>query len=149
MMKDKLQLDKNLLEKQLFWIEISFNECNKIGIKEEYSIEEFGKFETLCSRYSRGIDFLIRKIFRTLDEYEFENQGTLLDVVNNAHKRGLFDDIEKLRLMKDVKNTVVHEYIEDELADIFDEVLEYTEDLINIINTTLKYINKKSLINDK
>ena len=149
MMKEKLQLDKNLLEKQLFWIEISFNECSKIGIKEEYSIEEFGKFETLCSRYSRGIDFLIRKIFRTLDQYEFENQGTLLDVVNNAHKRGLFDDIEKLRLMKDVRNTVVHEYIEDELADIFDEVLEYTEDLINIINTTLKYINKKSLINDK
>lgn len=149
MMKDKLQLDKNLLEKQLFWIEISFNECSKIGTKEEYTIEEFGKFETLCSRYSRGIDFLIRKIFRTLDEYEFENQGTLVDVVNNAHKRGLFDDIEKLRLMKDVRNTVVHEYIEDELADIFDEVLEYTEDLINIINTTLKYINKKSLINDK
>ena len=84
-----------------------------------------------------------------MDEYEFENQGTLVDVVNNAHKRGLFDDIEKLRLMKDVRNTVVHEYIEDELADIFDEVLEYTEDLINIINTTLKYINKKSLINDK
>ena len=51
--------------------------------------------------------------------------------------------------MKDVRNAVVHEYIEDELADIFDEVLEYTEDLINIINTTLKYINKKSLINDK
>ena len=149
MMKDKLQLDKNLLEKQLFWIEISFNECSKIGTKKEYTIEEFGKFETLCSRYSRGIDFLIRKIFRTLDEYEFENQGTLVDVVNNAHKRGLFDDIEKLRLMKDVRNTVVHEYIEDELADIFDEVLEYTEDLINIINTTLKYINKKSLINDK
>lgn len=149
MMKDKLQSDKNLLEKQLFWIEISFNECSKIGTKEEYTIEEFGKFETLCSRYSRGIDFLIRKIFRTLDEYEFENQGTLVDVVNNAHKRGLFDDIEKLRLMKDVRNTVVHEYIEDELADIFDEVLEYTEDLINIINTTLKYINKKSLINDK
>ena len=149
MMKDKLQLDKNLLEKQLFWIEISFNECSKIGTKEEYTIEEFGKFETLCSRYSKGIDFLIRKIFRTLDEYEFENQGTLVDVVNNAHKRGLFDDIEKLRLMKDVRNTVVHEYIEDELADIFDEVLEYTEDLINIINTTLKYINKKSLINDK
>ena len=149
MMKDKLQLDKNLLEKQLFWIEISFNECSKIGTKEEYTIEEFGKFETLCSRYSRGIDFLIRKIFRTLDEYEFENQGTLVDVVNNAHKRGLFDDIEKLRLMKDVRNTVVHEYIEDELADIFDEVLEYTEDLINIINTTLKYFNKKGLINDK
>ena len=82
-----------------------------------------------------------------MDKYEFENQGTLLDVVNNAHKRELFDDIEKLRLIRCKK--FVHEYMEDELTDIFDEVLEYTEDLINIINTTLKYINTKGLINDK
>lgn len=143
MMIEKLKLDNELLKKQLFWIEISFNECNKIGIKNSYSIEEFGKLETLCSRYSRGIDFLIRKIFRTLDEYEFENQGTLVDVVNNAHKRGLFEDVEKLRIMKDVRNTIVHEYIEDELVDVFDEVLEYTEDLIEVINNTLSYIGKE------
>ena len=35
--------------------------------------------------------------------------------------------------MKDIRNTIVHEYIEDELVDIFDEVLEYTEKLILII----------------
>lgn len=140
MMKEKLLADKKLLEKQLFWIEISFNECSKIGIKKEYSVDEFGKFETLCSRYSRGIDFLIRKIFRTLDEYEFENQGTLVDVVNNAHKRGLFDDIDELRIMKDVRNTIAHEYIEDELVEVFDEVLGYTDTLMRIIHNTLHYI---------
>ena len=140
MMYKKLLQDKQLLKKQLSWIEISFNECRKIGIKKEYSIDEFGKFETLCSRYSRGIDFLIRKIFRTLDEYEFENQGTLVDVVNNAHKRGLFEDIEELRIMKDIRNTIAHEYIEDELVDVFEEVLLYTEKLIVIINSTLMYI---------
>ncbi len=142
MMHEKLLLDKELLKKQLFWIDISYNECKIIGIKDEYSIEEFGKLETLCSRYSRGIDFLIRKIFRTLDEYEFENQGTLVDVVNNAHKRGLFENIDELRIMKDVRNSIVHEYIEDELTQIFEEVLEYTEKLIDIIQATLKYIEK-------
>ena len=143
MMYEKLVNDFHLLQKQLFWIDISFSECTNIGIKEKYSIEEFGKFETLCSRYSRGIDFLIRKIFRTLDEYEFENQGTLIDVVNNAHKRGLFEDIDELRIMKDIRNTIVHEYIEDDLVEVFDEVLEYTAKLIHIINTTIKYIDKK------
>jgi hypothetical protein len=142
MMKNKLTEDKKLLEKQLFWIDISFSECSRIGIKTEYSIDEFGKFETLCSRYSRGIDFLIRKIFRTLDEYEFENQGTLVDVVNNAHKRGLFGDIEELRIMKDVRNTIAHEYIEDELREVFDEVLLYTSKLIFIIHNTLSYIQE-------
>ena len=142
MMKEKLLLDKQLLEKQLFWIDISYKECVKIGIKDKYSVDEFGNFETLCSRYSRGIDFLIRKIFRTLDEYEFENQGTLVDVVNNAHKRGLFESVDDLRIMKDVRNTIVHEYIEDELVEVFEEVLEYTAQLIQIINTTLKYIQE-------
>ncbi len=140
MMREKLLLDQQLLEKQLFWIDISYSECAKIGIKEQYSVEEFGKFETLCSRYSRGIDFLIRKIFRTLDEYEFENQGTLIDVINNAHKRGLFESVETLRIMKDVRNTIVHEYIEDALTEVFEEVLQYTEQLIQIMQTTLKYI---------
>ncbi|MBD3795906.1 MAG: hypothetical protein IE887_10955 [Campylobacterales bacterium] len=142
MIYEKLLEDKVLLEKQLFWIEISYKQCVEIGIKEQYSIEEFGRFETLCSRYSRGIDFLIRKIFRTLDEYEFENQGTLVDVVNNAHKRGLFEKIEELRIMKDVRNTIAHEYIEDELTEVFEEVLKYTGKLITIINTTLVYIEK-------
>jgi len=142
MMRQKLQQDADLLLKQLKWIEISYNECSQIGIKQDYSVEEFGKFETLCSRYSRGIDFLIRKIFRSIDEYEFENQGTLIDVVNNAHKRGLFEEIDELRLMKDIRNTIVHEYIEEDLVEVFDEVLEYTAKLIEIFNNTITYIVK-------
>jgi hypothetical protein len=149
MMREKLKQDRKLLEKQLFWVEVSFNECKKIGIKQKYSVEEFGKFETLCSRYSRGIDFLIRKLFRTIDEFEFENQGTLVDVVNNAHKRELFEDIEEMRIMKDIRNTIVHEYIVDALVEVFDEVLKYTEKLIIIINNSLDYIDTKCLADAK
>ncbi len=141
----KLRKDRELLQKQLFWIEISLDECTAIGIKPKYSVEEFGKFETLCSRYSRGIDFLIRKIFRSIDAFEFENQGTLIDTVNNAHKRGLIQDIEKLRIMKDVRNTIVHEYIEEALSEVFGEVLEYIKDLVAIMHDTLAYIDTKCL----
>ncbi|MCP4970113.1 MAG: capsule biosynthesis protein [Arcobacter sp.] len=44
--------------------------------------------------------------------------------------------------MKDIRNTIVHEYIEDELVDVFAEVLEYSEKLIIIIKNSLKYIQK-------
>jgi uncharacterized protein with HEPN domain len=67
-------------------------------------------------------------------------------VVNNAHKRGLFEDIDELRIMKDIRNTIVHEYIEDDLVEVFDEVLEYTVKLIDIINTTIKYIDEIRVI---
>jgi uncharacterized protein YutE (UPF0331/DUF86 family) len=148
-MLDKVKQDRKVLEKQLFWLEISFNDCKKIGIKADYTIEEFGKFETLCSRYSRGIDFLIRKLFRTIDQFEFENQGSLIDVVNNAHKRGLFENIDELRMMKDIRNTIVHEYIEDDLVDIFDEVFQYSEKLISLIKNSIIYIDTKCLKDDK
>ncbi len=126
MMLGKLLEDKKLLKKQLFWLEISYKECLNIGIKDDCTIDEFGRFDTLCSRYSKSIDFLIRKIFRSLDEYEFENQGTLIDVVNNAYKRELFESIEEIRIMKDTRNNIAHEYIEDDLKDIFEEVLQYS-----------------------
>lgn len=140
MIRQKLSEDEQLLEKQLSWLTISFEECSGIGIKEMYNVEEFGKLETLCSRYARSIDFLVRKIFRTLDAYEFEDQGTLVDVVNRAHKRGLVDDVEQLRIMKDLRNTIVHEYIEEELKDLFDEVLQYTAALMRMMQMTLHYI---------
>ena len=142
MIRSKLLYDKRLLEKQMQWLEVSLKECEIIGIKVHYGIDEFGKFETLCSRYARSIDFLIRKIFRTIDRYEFEADGTLIDVVNRAHKRGLIENIDELRLMKDIQNTIIHEYIEDELSEVFDEVLKYSKRLLFIMDRTKRYIDK-------
>ncbi len=140
MIKQKLIDDKELLNKQLDWLSYSLKECNDIGLKVTFTKDEFGKFETLCSRYSRTIDFLVRKMFRTIDEYEFENQGTLIDVVNHAYKRGLIEDMDQFRLMKDVRNTIAHEYIDDELYNVFGEVLSYVVVLISIVNRTMLYI---------
>ena len=46
MMHQKLLEDNKLLIKQLSWIEISFKECTRIGIKKDYTVDEFGRFET-------------------------------------------------------------------------------------------------------
>lgn len=134
-------LEKNIafLEKQIFWLDLSISECQEIGIKKEYTTDEFGRFETLCSRFARSIDFLVRKVWRSIDDYEFEQQGTLIDVVNNAHKRDLFDDIQEVRMIKEIRNDIVHEYIDDGLLDVLEDVLSFSEKLIFIMRTTLKY----------
>lgn len=49
--------------------------------------------------------------------------------------------------MKDVRNTIAHVYIEDNLTGVFSEVLFYTVKLITIIETTLKYMIKE--LNEK
>jgi len=103
-----------LLEKQVFWLDISYQQCLNIGVKNKYSI----------------------------DEFEFENQGTLIDVVNNAHKQNLFQNIDQLRLMKDMRNTIAHEYIEDQLVNVFADVLEYSNILLGIMDNTKQYMKK-------
>ncbi len=142
-MKALLEENIRLLQKQMDWLQISYEECQNIGLKQAYTVDEFGKFETLCSRFSRSIDFLIRKFLRTLDAYEFETQGTLVDVVNRAHKRGLFQDIDEIRTIKDIRNTIVHEYIEDELREVFDEMLRYTPKLLEFMSNTLHYAQER------
>ena len=107
MSMDNLLENRVLLEKQLFWLTHSFEEAKEIGLKPAYEISEFDSYENLCSRFSRMIDFLVRKIFRSIDAVEFENQGTLIDTVNHAHKRGLFENIETIRKIKDLRNDIL------------------------------------------
>jgi len=127
------------LEKQLFWLDYSYQQLKATSNTENLSIEQFNQFENLCSRYARTIDFLVRKYFRCLDDVEFENQGTLIDVVNNAHKRGLFLEIEVIRQIKDIRNEIVHEYLDDALQSVFSDVLKTTPDLLAIGRNSLRY----------
>jgi len=130
------------LEKQLFWLDYSYQQVKDLSTPENFSIEQFNQFENLCSRYARTINFLVRKVFRCLDDVEFENQGTLIDVVNHAHKRGLFEDIESIRQIKDIRNEIVHEYLDDALQSVFSDVLKTAPELIAIGRTTLVYVEK-------
>jgi hypothetical protein len=130
------------LKKQLEWLEYSFNKCTVIGLKENYSNEEFDVFETLSSRFARSIDFLVRRVFRSLDDVEFENQGTLIDVVNNAHKRGLFDSEDEIRTLKNIRNDITHEYVDEGLRALFGDIIKHTPDLIRIMKNTIAYGEK-------
>ena len=103
-------------------------------------------YENLSSRFTRTVDFLIRKVFRSIDDAEFEPQGTLIDVVNNAHKRNLFDNIEEFRAIKDLRNAIAHEYIDEELEKLFEDLLNYSSIVIKISKVTLRYIKNQSNI---
>lgn len=139
---DYLLENRRLLEKQLFWLRHSFDAVQRIGLKSEYEVSEFDSYENLCSRFSRMIDFLVRKIFRSIDAVEFENEGTLVDTVNRAHKRGLFENIDTVRQIKDLRNDIAHEYIDDALKDLFEEIIKLTPVLIEIAETTLQYTQR-------
>lgn len=75
--------------------------------------------EAFTGRFARSVDLLVNKVLRSLDRVELNSEGTLLDIINRAEKRGLVDHAEELREMKDVRNMMAHDYAGARAAEIF------------------------------
>src|ERR1700722_15363362 len=85
------------LEMAQQWMFRSFQQCEKIGISAGYKPEQFDHFENLCNRFRRASDILIQKVFRSIDQLEFTEGGSLIDALNRAQKRGLIDSLDQIR----------------------------------------------------
>jgi len=137
-----LKENVSILRDALRWLERSFNICTKIGSKENYRDEEFDNMETLASRFARVSDIVFQKLFRSIDQVELEDKGTLLDAVNRAHQRGIIESVDKMREIRELKNQIVHEYVKADLQNVFIDILEYTPLLTSISNNIFEYCKK-------
>jgi len=134
------------LEKSLNWLKRSYEKSKKVNLKSTLSEDEFDTMENLTSRYSRTVDLIISKIFRSIDAVELEDAGTLIDVVNRAEKRGLIESSNRLRELKDLRNEIVHEYETDDLADTFESVRNNVPEILSIAQNIKNYCLKKNYI---
>jgi uncharacterized protein YutE (UPF0331/DUF86 family) len=86
---------------------------------EGANARQFESVEAFSSRFARTVDLLVNKVLRSLDRMELLPQGTLLDVVNRAEKRGFIQRAADLREMKDLRNIIAHDYAGAKASEIF------------------------------
>lgn len=136
-----IQTDTYLLESKK-WLSHSYNICSGIGKKNHYSIEEMDAFEALSSRFARASDILIQQMLRTISLIELEPDGSVLDRINRAEKQGFIHSAQDLKNIREIRNAIVHEYQQDDIIQLFHDILEYTPTLLETIESTLAYIKK-------
>lgn len=136
-----VQNDKYLLESKE-WLLHSYEICSAIGVKSVYSVEEMDAFEALSSRFARSSDILIQQMFRTINMVELEPGGSVLDRINRAEKHGYIESANNLRKVREIRNTIVHEYQQNEIIQLFHDLLEATPMLLESIESTHVYIEK-------
>ena len=51
----------------------------------------------------------------------------------------LLENIDVVRQIKDLRNAISHEYIDDALQDLFEDIIRLTPFLIEMAETTLAY----------
>jgi len=129
----------NKLNLSAEWVHRSYEQTKAIGRKDVYSIDEFDKLENLASRYARTTDMLVSKVLRSLDTVESEDIGTIIDIMNRAEKRGIVESAELLHTIKDLRNSIVHEYQITEITKFFADVIKYSPVLLEIIENVNKY----------
>ncbi|MBF0542398.1 MAG: hypothetical protein HQK91_13225 [Nitrospirae bacterium] len=129
----------DLMTDAVYWFNRSFNICKDIGIKQGYSEQELDNLEALASRFARVVDIIISKVFRAIDKVEFEEKGTMIDVVNRAEKRGLITSTDRFREIKELRNNIVHEYEKGEIVEKFKEIFAASPEVLDIVDRIDNY----------
>ena len=84
---------------------------------------------------------MLNKVYRALDTAELMPPGSLIDTVNRAVKRGVLESAEIARTVKDICNEIVHEYTVEDLRQLQEEVIAYTEVLLQLVASVNDYVS--------
>lgn len=107
------------------------------------SIEQRESCEALTARFARLCDFLFQRLFRTLDQIELTDEGTALDRLNRMEKRGIIQSTNEWRLLRDLRNDIVHEYLIESSDEVLKETFKNTPPLIQTVLRLKKYVSEK------
>ena len=80
-------------------------------LDSELTMSERESCEALTSRFARLNDFLLQRVFRTLDQIELADEGTVLDRLQRAEARGLISSAERWRELRLLRNAIAHDYL--------------------------------------
>jgi len=139
--------DIESINKAVRVLNYSLKKCTKISIKVSYTIEELDAFENLTSRFARTSDIYTQKIMKGIILILREDARTFLDRANLFEKLNI-TDAEELKLIRDLRNEISHEYRLSDVSEIFESVLEYSVKLLRIIEKTIVFAQDKGWFDD-
>ncbi|MDJ0625614.1 MAG: hypothetical protein QNJ31_04515 [Candidatus Caenarcaniphilales bacterium] len=141
---EQLKENLNLLEQSIESMKLSLNKCKSIGIKKNFNFEESESFDSLTSKFARISDLYLKKLLKTIMLLLHENIDTFIDRANFAEKIGLILSAERLILIRDLRNRIAHEYLPEDIHELIAEVFIHSENLINEINQSKQFIEKRN-----
>ncbi len=142
---ENLQENFNFLKEAIRILEHSYKKCQEIGLKAKLSLDELESFESLTSRFARASDILIQKVFKTIASLSLEEIKTMIDRLNFMEKINVIESVKAFKEIRRLRNTIAHEYVVEDLNELFKDVLEYSNVLFETVDKVDNYIKTKYL----
>ncbi|MEN9723681.1 MAG: hypothetical protein RJB38_1667 [Pseudomonadota bacterium] len=103
--------------------------------------------EALTARFSRLSDFLVQRLFRTLDEVEMQSQGTVLDSLNRMEKRGIIESVERFREIRALRKEIAHEYLIEKTDRVVRDAFDQSQTLFDSLARFEAYARSRGYLN--
>ncbi|RJP27552.1 MAG: hypothetical protein C4527_13240 [Candidatus Omnitrophota bacterium] len=116
--------------------------CQKIEEKKDYSHRELDQIDAFTSRFARLSDLVIQKLFRLINQIDLEEEGSIRDRINLAEKKGLIQTADCFIQIRILRNEIAHEYLPDAMIQIFKKCKEYAPYLLDSIRRINEYCQK-------
>lgn len=137
-----LQKELKALDNAAKILSESFDHCQKIGIKTTYTFLDSTHLEALTSRFARLSDLMIRRIFRLINLLDYEPQQTIRDSIHRAEKLGIIANAEVFAGIRETRNTIAHEYMLEDLSELYQNVFQNTPHLLDTVKRVKDYCKK-------
>jgi hypothetical protein len=135
-----LQLNLSLLKQALPSFERSLVKCRDLDFSLPISFETEESLDALSSKFSRVSDIYTQKVLKTLVLLLREDAPTFLDRMNLCEKLGIITSADKIIEIRDLRNIIAHEYLSENLVEIYMEIIQLSDNLLNSILQTEQFL---------
>ena len=141
-LQNLLDLNWSLLKQALPSFERSLVKCRDLDFSLPISFETEESLDALSSKFSRVSDIFTQKALKSLIFVLREDAPTFLDRMNLCEKLGIIPSAEELIAIRDLRNIIAHEYLSENLVEIYMEIVELSDSLLKAILETERFFIK-------
>ena len=124
----------------------SIERCKPFASSAPYNEEQLIELEALTGRFARLSDLLVQKVLKTIHHLDKDIPGTIRDRILQAEKKGIIPSAEILLDIRDVRNTISHDYDGDSFTEIVLFVFQHRPFLFQGVQAAIEYSKKFSVI---
>ncbi|MCP4700417.1 MAG: hypothetical protein GY862_26735 [Gammaproteobacteria bacterium] len=140
----QLRHNITLLKASVSTLRLSFDKCREIGVKPEYSFSELESFDSLTSKFARCSDIFTQKVLKTVFMLLREEAETFVDRANLAEKLDLVTCADDIIAIRDLRNQITHEYVQEHVEALFGDVLALIDKLLASVEKTRQTVKARN-----
>lgn len=111
----------------------SIDKCRTFDLHAAIPFEAEESFDALTSKFSRVSDIFTQKLLKSFVMLTREDAPTFLDRMHLCEKLALIPSADDMVTIRDLRKLIAHEYLTENLLDIYRECLELSGKLLDAI----------------